>query len=213
MKRSVILLLFVMGGLHAQSEYDQAKPEKMQPEGPEQLSSVEKRNQVWLQYFQEQAKRDFALALEFKDRRHYAAALRRFQDFRLLYPSHPQTPVAVGHIADIYDKMSQPDRALAELRKYLKALPGTPDAKVLPLLARQADLEYRLGQWQEAISTCELILKFFPASAEAELARRRLEEMRAQPAPGPDRNTGTENAAEGGQSSLDRLSENLDIEN
>lgn len=235
MKRSAILLFSLVAvlRLHAQPAEGPEKSEQTErPAGPQKkeekpfpvLSSVGLRNQSGEQLFQAQARADFALALELKDRRNYSSALRRFQDFRLLYPAHPQTAIVVGHIADIYERLSQPDRALAELRKYLKTFNGAPQASAQPLLARLADLEYRLGQWPQSIATYELLLAAFPASAEAELAGRRLAEMQAepepsdaegdkQPVPRTDSDTSPGKAPKNDESSLDRLGEGLDIEN
>ena len=233
MKRSAVLfLLFVLTlSLQAQpaempetSEQQPVRPTKKEEEIFPVLSSVGLRNQSGERLFQAQARADFALALELKDRRNYTSALRRFQDFRLLYPAHPQTAIVVGHIADIYERLSQPDRALAELRKYLKTFNGAPQASAQPLLARLADLEYRLGHWPQSIATYELLLAAFPASAEAELAGRRLAEMQAEPeptefegdkqtAPRTDNETSPGKAPKNDESSLDRLGEGLDIEN
>lgn len=235
MKRSAVLfLLFVLTlSLQAQpAEMPETSEQPAQPVRPTKkeektfpvLSSVGLRNQSGEQLFQARARADFALALELKDRRNYAAALRRFQDFRLLYPAHPQTAIVVGHVADIYERLSQPERAIAELRKYLKTFNGAPEASAQPLLARLADLEYRLGQWPQSIATYELLLAAFPASAEAELAGRRLAEMQAepeptesegdkQPVPRTDSDTTPGKAPKNDESSLDRLGEGLDIEN
>lgn len=231
MKRSAVLsLLFVLTlSLHAQpAEIPERSEQPAQPVRPTDkeektfpvLSSVGLRNQSGEQLFQAQARADFALALELKDRRNYTSALRRFQDFRLLYPAHPQTAIVVGHIADIYERLSQPDRALAELRKYLKTFNGRPQASAQPLLARVADLEYRLGQWPQSIGTYELLLAAFPASAEAELAGRRIAEMKAGLEPTesegnrrPVNETNPGEAPKNDESSLDRLGEGLSIDN
>jgi len=235
MKRSAILFfpLAVVLALHAQpAEMPETSERPTQPAKPAKkedkpfpvISSVGLRNQSGEQLFQGQARADYALALELKDRRNYAAALRRFQDFRLLYPAHPQTAIVVGHVADIYERLSQPERAIAELRKYLKTFNGAPEASAQPLLARLADLEYRLGQWPQSVSSYELLLAAFPASAEAELGRRRIAEMQAepepsdaegekQPAPRSDSSTSPGKAPQNDESSLDRLGEGLDIEN
>lgn len=231
MKRYTVLsLLYVLTlSLQAQpAEIPETSEQSAQPERPTNneektfpvLSSVGLRNQSGKQLFQAQARADFALALELKDRRNYTSALRRFQDFRLLYPAHPQTAIVVGHIADIYERLSQPDRALAELRKYLKTLNGRPQASAQPLLARLADLEYRLGQWPQSIGTYELLLAAFPASAEAELAGRRIAEMQAGPEPTesegnrrPVNETNPGEAPRNDESSLDRLGEGLSIDN
>lgn len=232
MKHSAILFFLFVLTLAMQAQPAEMPEKSEQPAKPTKkeekpfpvLSSVGLRNQSGEQLFQAQARADYALAFELKDRRNYAAALRRFQDFRLLYPAHPQTAIVVGHIADIYERLSQPDRALAELRKYLKTFNGTPEASAQPLLARQADIEYRLGQWPQAIASYELLLAAFPASSESELARRRLAEMQTepepteaegkkQPAPRTDSETTSGEAPKNDESSLDRLGEGLDIEN
>lgn len=215
MKRPIIFVILITSALQAQDG-----PQKKDNPFPVR-SSLGLRSESGRQLFQKQARMDYAMALELKDRGRLVAALRRFQDFRLLYPSHPQTPLVVGHIADIYDRLSQPDRALAELRSYLSTLnlAGQPDAAAMPLLARQADLEYRLGDWQASVASYERLIELYPSSKDVAVARKRLAEMQpeTEPEPREDRPEPTDplkgKPPENDQSSLDRLGEGLDIEN
>jgi tetratricopeptide (TPR) repeat protein len=182
------------------------------------LSSVGRRDESAARLFQERARSDYLLALELKDRGRYAEALRRFQDFRTLYPAHPETPLILLHIVEIYERMSAPEKALHELWRYLDRQSGQPAANLLPLYSRRAELEYLLGHWGKAMISYRQLIRLFPADPVVAKARLRLQEMQSAlesssetPSLSQQEPSLKESVSE--ESSLDRLGEGLDIEN
>jgi len=191
-------------------------PQEAQTQPPAvSVSSVHNYRQSANRLFENQAKVDLALALELKDQHRLSAALRRFQDFMLLYPSHRQLPLVVGHIVDIYEQMSSPDRALKTVATYLDNAGHDAQSKdALPLLLKRIELEYSLGNWQGARSSCQQLIRGFAASAEAGEARRYLALMDTVEAKETQSTLPTQGdtVPDLVESSLDRLGEGLDIE-
>lgn len=180
-------------------------------------SSTHRRDQVALKLFNQQAKLDYALALEFKDQGKYKIALRRFIDFRTLYGQ--QSDTVISQIVDLYERLSLPDKALAELKNYFdQTVASTPMATSEPLYLKKADLEYRLGFWSDSKVSYQSFLSKFPNSESMSVAKARLQEISAaqkKEESQPPITTETQPMQPSNQleSSLDSLGEGLDSEN
>ncbi|MBW7857268.1 MAG: hypothetical protein H3C43_02965 [Leptonema sp. (in: Bacteria)] len=209
--------LFWLNPLLAQ-DLDEAEVAANQPKATLQ-SSVSKRDQVALKLFNEQAKLEYAKALEFKDQGKYQISLRRFLDFRILYGQ--KLDIVVSQIVDLYERLSLPEKALAELKTYLDQLPAsTPIETAESLYLKRADLEYKLGFWPEAKLDYQSFIRKFPNSASISVAKNRLKEIsvtQKNDETGPKEATETQELNQQPtnqtESSLDSLGEGLDSEN
>lgn len=199
------------------------EPEVVSTQSTDQKNSVEssvsRRDQLALKLFNQQAKLDYAKALEFKDQGKYQIALRRFIDFRTLYGQQPDT--VVTQIVDLYERLSLPEKALAELRTYLVQLTAsTPMKTSESLYLKKADLEYKLGFWADAKIGYRSFIRKFPNSESLSIVKNRLKEISVNQTTeesGPPAAIQTEELSQQPtnqpESSLDSLGEGLDSEN
>lgn len=113
-------------------------------------------------------------ALEQHRRGNMVTARRAFLDFVQLYPTHPNAPDALHFLGETFEQ-SAPDSAVARWNEVLTRFPRSGRAP--ESLFKIGLLAERRGDRATAKATFQRLVKDYPRSEHADLARDRLKDM------------------------------------
>jgi tol-pal system protein YbgF len=116
----------------------------------------------------------FQGALDLHRRGSSATARRAFQDFLLQYPAHPYVPDALHFLGETFETAT-PDSAVARWNEVLTRFPQSTRAP--ESLFKIGILASRRGDKVAAKAAFDRLIKTYPRSDYAEVARERLKEL------------------------------------
>jgi tol-pal system protein YbgF len=151
--------------LDARAEVQDARPIATQPDSSAAVSTAPTAS----------ADQIYQAALEQHRRGNMATARRGFLDFLQQYPNHPGVPDALHFLGETYESAA-PDSAVARWNEVVTRFPRSPRApESLFKLGLTAE---RRGDLATARVTFQRLVKEYPRSEHADLARDRLKDMK-----------------------------------